>query len=275
VQESDQEFDNVSSDLQGVIELKEDCIFDSLNSWGIPDLRTDMLVGELPEPLDTWGDRQATPDDGRTYWLYNYGAVPSAGLPFQRAIFSGYTWDSSLEVLWRNPSYMTAKLLNAGIKMAIVPDFSLWEGYPRAVLLYAIYRAQWMGRYFQEAGLKVIPRVEYFMDGARDFSLLGIPVDSPVISTQMHTGFSDENVPALQRDLRRIVEILQPTTYLFYASERGRKLIEEADLPCKTVILPTASSKRKQFKREKETDPKLLELRKRKRKGMVVDDGSY
>lgn len=259
------DFDQIPDQLKGVMELKEDAIFPGDNIYDIPDLREDMLLEELPTPLDTWGDRMSTPDNGKMHWFFNHGAVPSSGLPFDRTIISLFTWDKSIETWWANPAYQTGKAINAGIIAIVVPDFSIWNGGPRILQMYSVYRAQWMGRYFQEAGVKIIPRLEYFCDTAKDFSLMGIPKNAPILAMQMHTAIQEEDIPLLQDDLKEAIDILTPETLLVYASVKGRTLVEGCKLSCNTVILPTASMKRKRFKKQAEKDPVLLELRKRKR----------
>lgn len=259
------DFEEVPDQLKGVFELKEDAIFSSSNDLGIPDLREDMLLETLPSPLDTWGDRLSTPDDGKMHWLYNYGAVPSACLPFERSIIGFFTGDKFIETWWGKPAYYTGKAINSKVVAIVVPDFSIWNGAPRVLQLYSIYRAQWMGRYFQEAGVKIIPRLEYFCDTAKDFSLLGIPKNAPVLAVQLHTAIDEENIPLLREDLREAVDILTPKTLLVYASDKGRALVGGCKLPCNIVILPTARMKRMRFKKEPEKDPVLMELRKRKK----------
>jgi hypothetical protein len=269
----DDSFEKVSGGPPSLVtELVEDVVFESSTEYGIPDLKEDMLLEKLPTPLDTWGDRQTTPDDKKAYWLYNYGAAPSSGLPFDRAILSHYTDDVYIEKWWKNPPYHTMQMVNAGIKMAICPDFSLYENRPPVEHIMSIYKSQWFGRYFQEVGIKVIPRVEYFLDktkphyiSSKSFSLHGIPIGAPVISTQMHTKFPPEHVPILAKGLEEIESILKPKQFLIYANARGREVVEKANLKSEVVLLPTVRDKRIKFARKAESDPAMLDLRRAKR----------
>lgn len=237
------------------------------NSIGIPNLRPDKLVQKLPENLTTWGDRQSTPDDGESWYFYNYGAAPHRDLPFERTIFSFFTHDQHIETWWATPSYRVGQVLAAGVESIVVPDYSLWDFAPTAAHIWSIYRAAWLGRYFQEAGLNVIPRIEFFQPKSQHFTLMGIPYNAPIVATQFQTDFDDDedNVKKIENNLRDALIIIGAKRLLVYASARGREMIEKFDLPCDLTVIKTSSEVRKKEIRVKETDPELLELRKRRR----------
>jgi hypothetical protein len=251
------------------------------NVWGIPNLRPDMLVSELPKSLKVWGDRFSTADDGESWYLFNYGAVKHIGLPFERSVYAWFTHDHFIESWWANPAYRVGQILTKKVSMAVVPDFSFWEftdpSVPggrysiRATQLLSLYRAHWLGRFMQEAGIRIIPRLEFFIEDFKPFSLIGIPKSPPVVATQMHTKFEDEHVPTLRLGLEQAVSLLKPKTLLVYASERGAEVVNGADVQCDVVILPSASIVRRGRVREKETNPWLKDLRKRGRQGAEVD----
>jgi hypothetical protein len=233
------DLDNGLAELQGALELKEDMQFEiDHNYWGIPQLRRDMLVETLPDPIDTWGGKDATPDDGTTTWVYNYGAANGSGLPWDRAILSFFTYDHKFENWWDLPAYMTAKALNKGCKMAIVPDFSFWTDEPRALHLYNAYRAQWLGRYFQEAGIKVIPRIMWTDVESIKYSLLGIPKKPPVAAVCIQAIDKKEMTKQMSADgLREIIKELQPDTLLVYAGNPGQEMVKSAFLPKTTRVV--------------------------------------
>ncbi len=237
------------------------------NSIGIPNLRPDKLVQKLPDNLTTWGDRQATPDDGESWYFFNYGAVPHRGLPFERAIFSFFTHDQHIETWWANPAYRVGQALAGGVENIVIPDYSLWDFAPTAAHIWSVYRSMWMGRYFQEAGLNVIPRIEFFQPKSQHFTLMGIPYEVPIVATQFQTDYDDavDNVKEIEHNLHDALVITGAKRLLVYAGARGREMIEKFDLPCDLTVLKTSSELRKKEARVKETDPQLLELRKRRR----------
>jgi len=239
--------------------------FPGANSIGIPNLRPDMLAETLPDDIKIWGDRLSTPDDGKSFYYYNYGACPHRGLPFDRTIFSFFTHDAHIETWWATPAYRVGQILVAGVKTIVVPDFSLWDFAPTAAHIWSLYRSAWLGRYFQEAGLKVIPRLEFFQEKSQQYCLMGIPFNPPIVATQFQTEFDQERVPIIERNLLDALDILKPGHLLIYAGKNGREMIDSFNLPVPTTVLRTSSEVRKKEARVKETDPHLLELRKRRR----------
>ena len=259
--------DDFSKDC--IAEVINDNIVTGINRWGIPNLRPDSLVEELPKNLKTWGDRFATPDDGSSWYLFNYGAVKHKGIPFDRTIYSFFSHDDYIESWWMNPAYRVGQMIVAGSRMAIVPDFSLWDFAPTVLKMMSVYRAAWLGRYFQETEMiKVIPRLEYFMEDAKIFSLAGIPIEAPVLATQMQTAFEEDRIPAFQKNLETAInKIFKPKQLLVVASKKGKEILNNTSLNCEVVVLDTAASVRKSD-REVETNPQLLELRRTGRRGM-------
>ena len=288
------EGEDIPEELQHVLQLDDSSVWPASNIHGIPDLRPDLLLDRLPEPLDTWGDRQTTPDDGKTWWLYNQGPASTSALPGERTILSLFSWDRVLEAWWKTPAYMAARFLKMGIRTAIVPDFSIWDSQPVANQLWSVQRSMWTGRFLQEAGYQVIPRIEYFVCRAslpkdtpgaptpcdtindkhhplcpRSYTLAGIPPAPPVVATQMHTGFADEHVPGIQSALIQAIHRVRPKQLLVYASIRGEALVEDirGRLDCDMRILPAVERKRRVFAKQAERDPVLRQLRRRRREG--------
>lgn len=218
-------------ELQGILQLKEDMIFKGTNYYEIPDLVPSRLVQKLPTPLDTWAGEEATPDDGKTWWIWNYGVAPRKGLPMDRAILCFYTYDTYFESFWENPAFMTAKVINAGIKYAIVPDYSFYTEMTTATWIFNTMRAQWIGRYFQEAGIQVIPRIQFAIDkipsASLDFNVFGIPKNAPVVAKCSHNTSDKDEFKADAYGLTKSLEKIQPKQLLMYGGNPALRLLEE------------------------------------------------
>lgn len=225
---------NELGELQGILQLRDDMSFIGDNYYGIPDLASNALVEKLPNPLDTWGGHDATPDDGQTHWVWNYGVASKKNLPMDRAILSFFTYDTYFDSFWDNPAFMTAKVLNAGIKTAIVPDYSYYSDMPVALWVYNNYRAQWVGRYFQEAGIKVIPRIQYAIDkkdsASLDFNCIGIPVGAPVVAKSSHNANTKEEQELEKYGLEVSLKKIQPETLLVYGGNPAKRMLDEMKL---------------------------------------------
>lgn len=232
--DEDDDFVDVQTELQGILTLREDAVFPFVNEWGIPVLRDDMLLDKLPDDLKTWGGHQATPDDGKSWYFYNYSLGGTKGLPYDRTILSFYTHDIKFIGWWETPAYYTSKLMSSGIKVAVVPDFSFYYTDPRVLHLWSVYKAQWLGRFFQEAGIKVIPRLQFdFMDPkSLDIALLGIPRNLPVLATSQQNAEA-KDAKRVQGHLREALQELKPKQLLYYAGLPGQRVMQaiEGDFP--------------------------------------------
>jgi len=260
-------WDDIPGHLKGVFDLNENKIFDTANTLGIPELLPEMILPEIPQPMKTWGGPNDTPDDGESFYLYNFGSTSSQGVPYKRSIIGYFTGDTYIETFWNRPAYEVGKMLTTNVIGCLVPDCSFWEGEPKVLHYMQAYRAQWLGRFMQEAGVKVVPRFEYYLAEVRDFSLVGIPIGTPTLATQLHTWIRDLVVDRIKESLITGLKIVRPGQLLVYASEKGREIINDirGELACDEIImLPSAKEVRKPKDSWKETDPYLLELRKRK-----------
>lgn len=227
LEEEDEErgtIETVDEKLQGVLQLSEDQFFKSSNYYDIPDLAGgDALLDKLPDNLDTWAGMEATPDDGKTHWLWNYGVAARKGLPYDRATLCFYTYDTYFEVWWDEPAFYTTKVINLGIKSVVVPDFSFYADTPAALQIYNTFRAQWLGRFFQEAGLKVIPRLQFSIsDGGKslDFCMAGIPQNPPILAQSIQNVNDREEYKASVDNTTKALEALRPTQWLVYGSSK-------------------------------------------------------
>jgi len=236
-------FGEAPEDTDGsAFDLKDDVTFSSTTPWGIPDLRLDMMVDVLPDPLDTWAGT-ASKEKAETYegyWLYNYGIDSTSGMKdASRIILAFYAWDEWFLNWWFHPARMMTKTLNAGIEYAITPNFSQISSMPAVVNMWSVFRSRWLGRYFQEIGVKVIPDVDWILGDRKwldEIVLPGIPVGTPIISIQVqnYEKESGSRDPAKQitQDVEHIVDVLQPETVFVYAGKPGKALLDTWNLPC-------------------------------------------
>jgi hypothetical protein len=231
-------YEDALSELQGILSLRDDMAFDSDNYWGVPVLRTDMLMDSIPNVFDTWGGKDATPDDGITTWLWNYGATSASGLAMDRAVLCFFTYDTKFMGWWQEPSFYTAKAVNAGVRLAVVPDFSFYDTMTRAEMLMSVHRAQWLGRYFQEAGIKVAPRIQFSLtDRETDkFNLLGIPKGAPVIMTSQQNMDNEEHEKLVAKVLSEQVRATECGTVVVYGGNPARRVSEQLKVGSTNVV---------------------------------------
>ncbi len=230
-------------DLKGGFSLKEDMdlpVSEWLGKWGIPRLRNDMLMRfeDIPKNLQAWAG-SATKDwaDPDQWWLYNWGIDSTSGMrDVSKVVVSFYAWDDYFENWWYYPARYTAKLLNSRIKYLVTPNFSMWStktGQPQILNLWSLYRARWIGRYAQEAGIKVVPDINWPMgdrDFLRDYVLATLPKGLPLIAIQFQTFDVDavKEAGADQvADMQLVFDTLKPKGLLLYGGKPGKEWFEK------------------------------------------------
>jgi ParB-like chromosome segregation protein Spo0J len=220
------------ADIQKQLERLESMNFVGQNYWGIPELRRDMLEDVLPPSIKTWGGKDATTDDGVSSYIYNFGLASSSGLPWDRAIMATFTYDTKFESLLEQPAFQIAKMMNNGLKSAIVPDTSMWMDDPRINHLTAANNAQWMGRFMQEAGIKVIPRFMWCDLESIKYASLGIPKNPPIAAVCIQ---AIDKTEAAKQDtaggLRMFVKEIAPDALIVYGGGTAKQVIADAKLP--------------------------------------------
>ena len=225
------------ADIQKQLERLQDMAFIGTNYWGIPELRYDMLEDQMPASLKTWGGKDATPDDGVSTYIYNFGLASSSGLPWDRAWMATFTYDTKFDSLLNEPAFQIAKMMHNGLKTAIVPDTSMWLDDPRVNHLIAAQNAQWMGRFMQEAGIKVIPRLMWCDLESIKYARLGIPQNAPIVAVCIQAIDKKEAAAEMTADgLRLFVKELEPQSLIVYGGGTAKQVIKDAVLPASLPV---------------------------------------
>jgi hypothetical protein len=238
--------------LPGAAALKQDMKFASVLPWNIPEIRSD-LVPEIPDYVQTWAGPDASDDDGHSLCLWQWRSDSLRSAPRDRLIAGFYVDDSRFDCLWDEPEIYVAKLINLGIRMAIAPNYSIWSDSPRAVQLWAVYRARWVARYFQEAGIAVIPDLNWSDDQSFDYCLLGVPKNPRSAAVQIQTVRSTREMKACISGLKRCVSEVAPEKLLIYGGPIADEIIEAAALDVSVVRVQSRTAKRRvKIERDKE-----------------------
>ena len=110
--------------------------------------------------------------------------MPSRMIPFNEAIASlnkeitmkgtvhMFISDRHLERTWTFAETYAEKLKN--FEAVLSPDFSLYADWDNPFNLYNLYRNRFVGAYFQQHGLTVIPTVTWSSKKTYDFAFLGL-----------------------------------------------------------------------------------------------------
>jgi hypothetical protein len=218
-------------------ELVADVIFPSSNSFGIPDLRKDLLCPDHPALIWDRSNDTLTPD---SYFCYSAGpsTIPRSG---GGGFLGFFTEDFRFETCWNDTPKFTEWLRSMDFRGALVPDFSTWTDWPFAVRLHQLYKSRWVARYWQEAGIPIIPIVQSlgttdFDDGPEGQSvdpedslsatlcLHSLPEKTPVLATEARNHQGEEDYwPGWVALHRLALEIVKPKVLVVYGGEQNAK----------------------------------------------------
>lgn len=167
-------------------------IFESDNEFGIPNLK--FQNPKLPDNLIPY-----------TVRVRSQVGYSNLGIHF-------FLDDYRFEQAWIKPEVGIERVKAA--EVALTPDFSLFLDMPKAVQIYNTYRNRWLGRFWQERDVKVIPTLSWSDKDSYKFCFLGIPEGMPVavstvsVDKTVKTGFLDGFDAAITK--------IKPETVLCY-----------------------------------------------------------
>lgn len=243
--------EDAPGDLDGVQDLNKYVFFQSEKDFDIPELRLDMIPDKFPDKLDIWagieidGDRALEDDQ---WWLAQWH-TGNRGIPFDRSILSLYTEDFHFEGLFYDPALNTKKIMNVGITTAIMPNFSVNQDWPIYTWIWAAARSAYVGRYWQEAGLMVIPDIQYGgSDQALDLCLQCIPEGVPIVAAQVQTLRGDpDRIRTTARLLKKAEDQLGFGQILIYGHTDADKVVQYAGFEAEVIRVSNRTARRREI----------------------------
>lgn len=141
---------------------------------------------------------------------FNYAKTSkdySAGIHF-------FVDDYQFERVWNYPEKYVDIL--AKFDCILSPDFSLYLDMPMPMKIWNIYRSRFIGRYYQKAGIKVIPTISWAEKETFKFCFSGIPKGSIVAISTVGV---KENTAALaiwNDGMQEMIRQIEPQKILVY-----------------------------------------------------------
>jgi hypothetical protein len=106
-------------------------------------------------------------------------------------------------------------------------NYSLFYEQPGAIKIFNTYRNHWCGRYFQEAGLKVLPNINTGTGADLDYSFIGMPKHAPTIAIQLLSGSKSINdILEYRANLKRMMNTLLPDSLLVYVGRHWEEILD-------------------------------------------------
>jgi hypothetical protein len=264
--EDEETLEGADDRLVGTLQLSDSMDLKPSDRWGrwdIPTLLPNMLMvpSEWPRDISAWAGGatrdQPENDDVEHWWFYNFGISSTSGMNYkEKMVLSFYVPDDYFERWYWEPAKYVTRALNTGVKYAVTPNFSTWASEPLFESLHALYKSRWLGRYFQEAGIKVIPNVEWpfseeqkhadFLDG---YVLKSLPYGLPMLSMQANTaigqGTKDEmekRKEKLGEQIHHVIDTLCPDTLVFYGRDNWCDWSKNLGLKCNVITIDSFRS---------------------------------
>lgn len=116
--------------------------------------------------------------------------------------------------VWRDPDRYLDMLRR--FQAVCTPDFSTYTDFPKAVQIFNHYRKHWLGRYWQENGIRVIPTISWSDPGSWDWCFDGEPEGYTVAVSSVGTQNSAETRQLFLEGYREMMTRLQPSTVVMY-----------------------------------------------------------
>lgn len=215
-----------------IYELNENALFPSSNEWGIPDLLPDMLATESDIPQWVFGGQKEIRESngwkpntpGLFLWTtLGWDKIPDDGT----AVMGFYVDDYRFEEVWLRAVELCGKMKSKKWAAVMTPDFSLFGAAPFVMQLWQLYKSRWVGRFWQEAGIRIIPSISWCgkkMYEAHNSTFVKKP---EVCSVQVRTGGKDIKQRALHiLTINKALEAIQPKHLLIYGGVDHRKWLE-------------------------------------------------
>lgn len=178
--------------------------FDALNTRHLYGSNNDLDIPELPQaPLS------AIPD-----WLAPYRTRVRSKKGIRDGGMHFFLDDYRFESVWRRPTQTLSSI--AKWNVVLTPDFSLFYDTPRIIQMWNTYRSRWVGCWWIDNDIQVIPTVSWGLHDSYDFAFLGLP-DRSVLAVSTIGTHNDPSarLPYLA-GFREMIERLQPTAVLCY-----------------------------------------------------------
>lgn len=135
--------------------------------------------------------------------------------------------DYRFESVWRRPVQTLSAI--AKWEVVLTPDFSLYYDCPRIMQMWNIYRSRWVGCWWIDNDVKVIPTVSWGLHDSYDFCFLGLPERSVLAVSTVGTRKNDSTKIPYISGFREMINRLKPTVVMCYG-EPYREMLDLVDV---------------------------------------------
>jgi hypothetical protein len=125
--------------------------------------------------------------------------------------------DYQFERIWNTPDKYLSLLKQT--KGMLSPDFSLYKDFPLAVQIFNHYRKHWLGRYYQDNGICVIPTISWSDEKSYKWCFDGEPKNSIVAVSNVGCMNCKESKDLFMKGYNKMLEVLNPKLVILFAQK--------------------------------------------------------
>ena len=152
--------------------------------------------------------------------------------------------DYQFQRLWAQPDAYIPMLSRFDALMT--PDFSTYTDFPKAVQIYNHYRKHWLGAYWQQHGLTVIPTISWSDEESLDWCFDGEPVGGTVAISAVGTQMDNRARSLFRMGYTAMLERLKPEAVIFYGA-----IPEGLEAAKRTIQIAAFQDRLKKFNKSK------------------------
>ena len=116
--------------------------------------------------------------------------------------------------VWKNPDQYLPMLQR--FQAVCTPDFSTYTDFPKAIQIYNHYRKHWLGAYWQEHGINVIPTISWSDEESFDWCFDGEPIGGMVAVSSVGTQGNKAAAQLFEAGYHEMKRRLRPEQIIVY-----------------------------------------------------------
>jgi hypothetical protein len=244
--------DEADDTLEGIADFQIAPFFESDLVYDIPPLLENMIPDDIPgSPLEVWAgheiDLSRQEEDPNRWWMTQWHAG-NMHVNWSQSVAYFYTEDFHFENIYTDPGVAAKKLMNLGVKYVIMPNYSVHPTWPIATWIWSAYRSAYVARYFQEAGLMVIPDIQYGVDESLPISMACIPEEAGLCAVQLqNTRGNHSEIRAVARLLKQAEDMKGFQNLIVYGHTDAQEVLDRAKLECNIHFVSNRSARRREY----------------------------
>ena len=124
--------------------------------------------------------------------------------------------DFKIESVWTFPERYLEALKSFSV--VTTPDFSMYLDMPKALQIYNHYRSMWIGAYWQEKGIFVIPTIQWSDEESYNWCFDGLCKGGIVAVSNVGANQIKETKHYFEKGYNEMLKQVEPSKILFYSN---------------------------------------------------------